>query len=909
MNKGLIIVILFFSLLSFNSFSQHNNSVSFELVTAKLNFKPGQTGTLIFKAKNLTNDSLFVESKIKLPERWRIISQVKPFSLSPGKQKILLLSFNVPSKYLAGDYSISYELIENGNANSIYAQLTKDVSVTEVVKIALEQLEAPDFVKAGETINASFILRNLGNTTQKVTIIPSNCELKTKENVEIAPGASSIINVETVTKKELLSANRKSIYITAKTATNVEEMLYCFVRVIPVLQTERDLYFRFPINFSSRFISKTNNGETQSGYQFEFSGAGDLDPEGKHHLEFSARGPNQFDVSLLGLNDQYSIAYKNNFMNIAVGDNSFSLTPLTESARYGFGIRNELNIIKNTTLGMFYMKPKYFSDVKSEYALYSLFNLKKNNTVGVYALNKVLNTPNNNESLFSITTELHPLEKTTIEAELSHGKGASGNDNAFRIMVNSQIKKLQLSSFFFKTGKDYPGYYSNSSFYSGFANYNLTKWLTIGISAREDYSNAKLDTLFATAPYSKQMMGLANFKLGKNMFFKGAVRKYERMDRMPVKKFHYESLSLNSNFSHKMKKVGYQVSGEYGLTQNFLLPKETSKKYTFRSSASIMYTPIKNNTIRATASYSSMNSFISDKQNNWIFGLSASSRISKSLKANLQIQSNYNIEDYYKNRNLLQFNLDYKFLKRHTVSANSFYTLFQNETEKPDYTFAISYSVNFGIPMKKIGEAGSLSGHVENLGVKSIEGLIIYMNGRSSITDENGDFSFKNIIPGSYTVFIDRTTTSMTDISSIPTPIDVEIRGNEETKLNFGLTSAVKLSGKIALKKTASISKLLDEGEVSVAHIVIELRNETESMRIITKPDGSFVFPLLRPGKWFFKIYTNSIDKQYVLDNDHFDLDLSPGETKILEINMSKKKRKIIFMNKNVNLSSDGKKK
>ena len=255
----------------------------------------------------------------------------------------------------------------------------------------------------------------------------------------------------------------------------------------------------------------------------------------------------------------------------------------------------------------------------------------------------------------------------------------------------------------------------------------------------------------------------------------------------------------------------------------------------------------------------------------------------------------------------MQFNVNYQFLKRHKISLNSFYTIFQHEVDNADLAISVSYSINFGIPMKKIAEAGSVSGQIKNLGVDTTEGIILYLNGRSRMTDENGNFFFKNIKPGRYSLLIDRSTISMFDITDVQTPIEVDVVGDEDTFVSFGLTKAAKVAGKVVLKEDNSISKLLDNEDTKIGNIVLELYRDDESIRIISDSNGSFDFPLVRPGEWILKIYKNGIGDQLKLEKDRFDLLLKPGETKSLNINVIRKKKHIIFMNNNINLSSGGK--
>ena len=677
---------------------------------------------------------------------------------------------------------------------------------------------------------------------------------------------------------------------------------------MPVNSDDNDLYHRFPVTLTARYLAKGKDNNYVGGYQLEARGIGTLDPEGIHRLEFIARGPNQFDLSLLGLYDEYMLNYSNNFMELKVGDNSYSFTPLTEYARYGRGVEQKISFLKNSNAGALYVTPRFYKNFDSEYGGYLNIGIYKKNALGFYYLKKKFKDEGDAD-LYSVIANLQPFERTSIEMEASYGEKDGLSDNGYRVNINSQFSKISLNSYFFHTGKDYPGYYKNSDFYSGNLNYYATKWLSFGLSARQDFMNAQVDTLLMTSPFSKNYQGLMNIRIGKRMFFKTYVRKYERKDRSPQEKFHYETMSVNASFTHRMKRFGYNLEGEVGNTRNYLLEPGSDEKNTFRGSGNIYWQPSDRHSIQSFVTYTNVNSFISDQEeNNFIFGLTASSMLAKNLRANLQLQNSYSIEEYYRNRNLLQFNVDYRFLKRHRLALNSYYTIFQNEVSNPDFSISLSYSLTLGVPLKKIAEAGSIAGKIENKGIDDIDRIILNVGGQSAITDENGIFHIKNLKPGEYNVLIDRSTINMTDIPDIATPIKVMVEPNQETILNFGMTKAAKITGTIQVESSGNSILATDETNSPIGHLVLELHHENESIRIISDGEGHFSFPQVRPGKWFLKVYSNGLDKQYVIKKDSFNFDLLPGEQKEVTVEIQKKKRNIIFINNNVNLSSGGNK-
>ncbi|MBN1821846.1 MAG: hypothetical protein JW833_14085 [Prolixibacteraceae bacterium] len=886
-------------------FPQTENSITIEFTSDSKDLSPGKIHSLVFKIRNNSNSTKSIQPYLTLPPDLKLISELRQLKIVAGAQQILIISFNIPAKYDAGNYNLSLRLVDPVSPSKSLADFSTEITVKEEALITMELIQSPEYVKAGEDIEASYIVRNIGNTTETITLSSLNCHIEGNEKLRLAPGTSSVVNVHLETDENLQFPAKASFYLSAGSPKIENAQVYGFVRVLPVKFQENDLFHRLPVSLTSRYLVKGRNGIYVSGYQFEAKGSGTIDPEGIHKIDFIARGPNQFDLSLLGLYDEYALNYSNKFMELKLGHNSYSMTPLTEYSRYGAGIEQKFRFLKTSEAGILYLSPRFNSHFDYEYGAYANIGIYKRNSLGFYFLKKK-QSDGSDIDLYSVTANLQPFERTSVELEASQGKKENISDNAFRLELNTQFNRISMSSSLYHTGKNYPGYFTNTNFYTGYINYYTTRWLTIGLSARQDFANAQVDTLLLTAPFSRHYQALVNIKTGKRMFLKTFLRKYERKDRSPTQKFHYETTSVNTSLSHHMKKMGYSIEGEYGKTTNYLLPENNNIKNTYRSSLYLYFQPGIKHNFQGFITYTNINSFISDQdENNLIYGLTASSTIAHNLRANLQLQNTYSVEEYYRNRNLVQLMIDYQFLKRHKFSLNSFYTIFQNELSKADFSVSLSYSVTFGIPLKQVAEAGTLSGKIIDSGIGIIEGIIINLAGQTALSGPDGSFYFKNLKPGKYNLLIDRSTLDMNDIPDIETPIEVEIFGGQETVINFGITKAARLSGSFELENGEDTQ---EDEDFIVGNIVLELHRDNESLRIISDENGNFTFPFIRPGKWFLKVYNNGIDKQFILKKDNFDFDFQPGEIKDIKIVVQKKKRSIIFINNSINLSSGEKK-
>jgi hypothetical protein len=871
------------------------NDIGAELLNKDLNAHPGKVFNLLYQLHNLSDTILIVKTTPALPQGIRLVMQPGDISMEPGAYFLQMVSIMISSTFQAGQTPLDI-LFKNAVSDSLLYQETIPLKIVEIENISFELTEINSYVMSGEEISASYLLRNTGNNIRKILIEPYNCLLLTPETVELAPGETSTVRIKAETSKGNTGTSVYAISVQAFLSENIKIRDFRSVTVFPVKESAADLFFRYPVTLSARYLSRGRDGKYNSGYQLEAQGDGYLDVDKKHKLEFMARGPNNYDLSFLGLYDEYYISYKNKNIESFAGSKSYSSTPLIESSRYGMGFENKFITNKGSEIGFFYVEPRFFRNIKNEMAAYADFRILKQNSIGVHHMIKTMSHTMEDARITSFTANLEPFFRTSAEVEYSLGTYLNEKDDAYRIYMNSQHKMISLSGSVIKSGKNYPGYYSNSTFYNGNINLNITKSLSMNFSAREDFSNASTDTLLNVSPFSKSYMAMINYRLNRFIDFRSYYIKYERKDRMPVRQFDYATESLNAWINHNFNKFSYQAGGEYGNTTNKLLSHGLDdRQNSFRLNLNAQYKPSYSFNIQGFTSYTNINSFIASSQKNWIWGFAAHGMLTQNLRTNFQVQNSFAIEDYHRNRNLFQFAMEYSFLKSHKISAQTFYTLFQGETAKPDYSASITYSVQIGSPLKKILEAGTLAGIITGIEGEPLKGIILNVNNKTAITGENGDFRFKTVMPGQHHLTIDRRNLAMDEILSIPAPLIVDVFSDRETKVNLNIVKASKLLGKFSIKVTESDIPTLSPQTQNLGNLVIEMRDDLETLRMRTNSDGRFEYAQLRPGKWILQVYKNSIDQQYVLNQEFFELILLPGETQKIDIELAPKTRTIVF--------------
>ncbi|QIA09784.1 SPOR domain-containing protein [Draconibacterium halophilum] len=896
----LIIVLL--SSLNFGVCAQSARNVNVRFVKNEVAVLPGKVVNLAFVTQNQSSDSIEVTHEFSIPDRWVVITRPGKLSLQPNEKKLSIVSIRAPFDCPVGSYPIQINKMKADVGINLSSQIVQ-VKILEIENITFQLIEQQNHILAGENISATYLIRNLGNTDKKLYINASNCDLVGSPDVKLDPGESTQIQITKPTSEELFESKTESFTVRAQVGERILESVYASTMVLPSRKAKKDLFFRFPVKASVSYLSTNRGGNYESAKQFQIDGNGTLDPEGKHRLGFMARWPNNTNLSFLGLYDQYYLSYSNKNIDLFLGEKSYTVTPLTEASRFGRGVEAKFLLKNGFGAGFFYVKPRFYEDIENEFSVFAGFDFNSKNNISFYYLGKKYQESNDPVQLFSFVTELNPFKRTKVDLELSRGMVDDETSNAIRSSINSQFSIFQISGIYFNVGKNYPGYYSNSKFFSTNINARISQKMSVSFNAREDFGNAQLDTFFVTAPYSKSIQGSLNYRISQGGNVKIYWREFESKDRLIKDKFHYKTDSWNLEYGHRYKRIDYTLRGEIGETTNLLAETNKNIQNSFRASANLTYRFNSRNSVRLFGNWSNINQFVSGDQRRLMAGLAATSRISKNLRLNCYIQNAYDINDYYRNRNLMQLNLDYKFLKKHTFSLRSFYTIFKNEVDNPEFTLSATYSYSLGIPIKQIVKAGKIRGRITNQLGEPVSDVFIRISSETAVTDRNGEYEFKLLSPGRQLLTIDRARLDIGEIPNIPMPLEVEIIENEETEINIQIQKGARLSGQIKLGESAL--SVLNDQSAQPDNILIELKSNLETYRITTNKEGEFTFPLVRPGEVLFRIYTNTIPAGYSAAQSTYTFHLNPGEQREVDIVLESKKKKIIFKSQNTTLSAN----
>lgn len=882
-----------------------------DFVNKKDSLLPGTSTSISFTIENTAPESKIYDLKVETSS-----SHITPI-LTNGELKILaneksvyIVPLKIATETPQGKYSVFLSGIEKNTGEKFVKSSAFFVSGTR--KISLTTLHYPEFVKAGETIKATFLLKNNGNLSENLILESKNAVVEENTSLVLPPGESKIITINKITNPDLGKNEYQNLNLSVYSPDNSSEnqTAYTSVKIISVKPVEEDIFHRFPVAASISFIGMRNRGEYDDGFQGEVYSKGSLDKDNKNLLEFHAITKNPVEFNSFTQYEEYFVNYKRDNFFVHLGDKNYSSSFLTEYARYGRGAEIRFDL-KKISFGGFYNHPRFFRDIKDEFNVYSKFKIAKESEITAGYLYKIPRTENvdvsfsnfrldSNAHLPYVAGKFQLTKNFEISGEASYSKTDKTDGNAFILQAIASFEKITGNVMYMKASPEYAGYFNNTNTFNGNFQYKLSKKINVLATYVQDARNFQRDTLFLAAPYRKFLQYGIQYrylKSGSVMFYNGFQR-YE--DRLMPKEFDYKERFFKVSIDQQIGIFQLNLEGQFGKIDNYLTGfSGNSSFYT----ANIGFEKFKTS-FNIYGSYAITSRYQLQNQKQVYYGARILNRFSDTTSFSLFYQNNYMPEDYYTDRNLFEILFHQQIFRGHEIDLSGRYTLQRGELGNKDFIFSLRYTLRMNVPTQKIAEYTTLSGNIKNLGVKKVDGIRLMLGNHLSITDRSGNFIFKNVIPGDYVLEMDRSTTEISDIPDVNVPASLVLT-EKENIFNFGLTSAANIEGNIEYSENqASFAQLaIKKDKKKKENLIIEASNGDQTYRKMAVIGENFDFTYLRPGEWKVKIYRNGLDKRYKIPIDEFRFNLKPSEIKKLTIHVIKQQTEVKYQQETIKVS------
>ncbi|MFZ5565059.1 MAG: hypothetical protein ACOZBW_13505 [Thermodesulfobacteriota bacterium] len=902
--------------------------------------EPGKILSFAFRVTNRSDVRVPVRETVELPDGWRLVMPLLDLELEPGESVTRMVVVQVSRAAPAGEYEFLYAATgrdDYGLADRAEAR----VAVMPVYGLVLQvEDRPPDRMVAGESVTFRARLLNQGNSDMAVTMetkfTNNGRAVITPDAFRLPPGASQVLEISATADPGEDRLRRSHVAITARTDQTVSgrpvgARLSLPVDVVP-LAAGQDMYYRYPLKLFSR-LGGDDNG---SAMQFGLQGNGFVDEGRQRHLEFLVQAPDRHEESALGRRDEYWLRYKESFLSVKAGDQSYGLSELTSWYRYGRGAGADLFPTDSPAgAGVYYVEDRWTSQQRNDTGAYIAFTPRPETTVRVNYLDLDYEAwqtePAARDTIFSLQGETDLLFAHHLEAEAAFsdtGRQDAESDEAWRMELRSPkggSVRYDLSGR--RAEPDYAGRYPDSASYTGSASFPVVPGLRANTYYGRYERNLDKDPLKITAPRENLYRAGLDAQLPYRWYASVDYDHYDREDGLPVPTYRFAEHGVTLGAGRTTDRYGYRAEARRGWTEdrltgddyggwNYSLYGTLNPHQNFFLSAFTTFgddnSPGESRLLRRGRSYGgtlrwtpgrSFSAWVNFSRNDQTFP-------DEPLRERVET-------DYW------SAGLNWKSARGQTLEVSARRS--DGNHRDADTSYFVTWTLPFDMPLGRKKSVGALTGRVfraDQPEGPGVAGAVVYVDGTAAVTDSDGRFVFRTLKPTTYEVRVDDRSIGIDSVPAVVGPIAMSVNGGKTTTGDIALTASGSLSGKVALAKVSGANghtggngtngthvvgsgtngnghhdeeEMLNPSE-GLANILVELSRPEDTRRTVTDANGNFLFQRLLPGTWTLKVYTHNLPAQHVLEKERQVIVIDPGTQAQATVNVVPRLREIKFI-------------
>lgn len=885
---------------------------------------PGTVVTASFLVTNHTAEREEVWESAEAAGTLQLVSPAPaslPLSgeLDPRESEPRIVAVAVPAGCPAGPYQVRYEAgARRHPALSDADSFT--VVVAPVQKLQVMVWQKPDGAIAGDPYSLEFRVLNRGNVAVDLdftlTTTPDSAVALEPRRLALPAGASGVLRAKVLPPGDLRTITSQSVVLRGRQAglgsqpTLTSQTVV--VRVLPRMTGTYDPYNRLPVRLTLGTLGAWGPSSALRLW-FEASGSGTIDEAGSRHVDFFVRAPDTRRVERFGLREEYHLAYRDPNWTLRLGDAAFSLSPLTESVRWGRGAQGTFTYGKGAVGLLHVTDPDGTIGPETggflSYQLLQAVKLQAN----VLRKEATGDWKGPEGTLYSLQAAANPGRWLTLGVEYGMSEGArdgqsSRTGSAYRVDVAGLLPRgIQYSLQKIRAGRDYFGYYHESDTFAGDVVVPLTQRLRGHVSLRGYENNLSGDGPETTAARERFAQAGLSYNLGSA----NARLEYERLSRRD------ELTPSDYDYTQKLVRLGLGLSGRPGSVQAYAARGVLEDRVTgstrddleqYSVYAHVRPTDKQTYSLFARTGH---DGFTGSPQRTKSVGVDATWLLPGPVRASLGWRRDD--PQHRSGANQGYANLVWERPNGQALNARFERTQGPSEDRSAGY---ISYSVPFGIPVSKKRSIGALRGRVHEGGTPDapgIPGAIVYVEGATAVTDARGEFLFPALKPGSYQLFVDAKSIGLGRVPTLKLPKPVAVRPAEEERIDIGVVAAARLCGRVLVSRPEGAAPVrqvegkrvllgsLEQGGRDVRsgqregleNLLLELSDGDEVRRELTDASGLFCFRDLRPGTWTLRPRAEGVPAQHEFEHERLSAVLSPGSDARIEIKVVPKTRTI----------------
>jgi hypothetical protein len=873
---------------------RQESSVVCSAVQSQIEAKPATIAAVSIKVTNLTSEQQTYDATIDLPAGWKPVIREFPFEIKAGDSDVRLITFSIPSDAPAHRYEIRYSVRDH--ASPVHeAVASTEVNVVRVVQLDLKLLQAPRFVIAGTMFETVVLVTNQGNSAGYVQLsFQSSCDFPIRLDstmINLAPKETRQVELY-VTSDEKSGKVNHILEIEAKSRqdTTIRVKISSGVEIIPRTTKLEEEYLIYPVSLRLREVGQDGKFAAQA----EVYGYGSLNEKKTDRLEFLFRAPETQTISTLGERDEYRISYRRDSLELYAGDQNYSLSTLTETGRYATGIGGSAQI-GAISGGGFYNTTRWTTSSQKEIGGFVNYDIMKRATLGVNYLSK---REQFSSDIMSVRGLFKPITGSILDLEYGTGVKDNKHDDAYAALLRGNQRWIAYDLRFVHAGPNFGGYYRDIDFFSSSINLQPLRNVRVETYMRLENRNLAHDTNQVYAPHDASYQIGAGYSDYISIYYLNN----SQQDQSDSSKYKTREDAIRARIGYNFSIASINANMDIGTTRDELQIKKSPYK---RLALSASFSPISKQNYSTSFEYStSSDPYSGEDQKRLSANLSAWILFGESTQAQLNIYGSRVIASIEQTYTMFEASIEHVFPFNHKLTLHARLTNSTPSITNREAAYTFEYDIPIGIPVKRITAVGHLRGSIQDKRGKGIANVLINIDENAALSDRHGDFSFASLKPGSVFLTVDKASIGFDRITTQPMPMEVLVRGGEETNIALTVTRSVVITGNVVLF-SANEKGILDTSTALIdmggkSGVFLELSNDAETHRRVSDNKGRFLFADLRPGQWILKVVGGDIPEYYNIYPESIKIELLPGERKDVTIQLRPRKRTIKMLNENL---------
>lgn len=867
---------------------------------------PGAGVTAVFLIRNDAARGRELRTDLALPTGWRLATPDSPVMLGAHGAELRLLRIIVPGDASPGNYGIHYTA-SGAHGGAVLARDSLLVIVRAMHRLALQSLDAPELVLAGKSYRATFMVRNGGNVSTRVRIeLASSYSLPARvdsEIVHLAPGAARAVAVTVQTDQDATRPLRHRLDVVARSVadSSVAATAFALVDVIPRAGAGPPRFHRLPMTMT---LWATQPGDGLTG---EIRASGTLTDGGDDRIDLLLRGPGN-DQGLLGERDEYHVALTGSSYKLRLGDQSFRLSPLTESGRAGFGGAGELTIGR-ITAGGFMQRNRwtYGYTGEREEAGYLSARIAGRSTLGVTYLDR---SGYDAGKIWSVRSLLAPTASTAIEVEYGTGTGVEGTGAARSVLLTGAHRLVSYRVHALQADRDYPGAVRGVTYEDA----DISIRPVGGIELTGRFIDRTSSAFFLLSNGGDQHYRSVQGGIAFGQYLSAEYLRNQQDGEGEGSPFasayagREEAIRLRSGIAGR---IGSIFAGT--TLGHFQYGSDPQRHPYQRIFVQASLRPGEHSSYSASVERYHGSTIASPRSSDWVsaqvqaafqlwhgtrFRFSANGR-----RYGVDLPSTYGVVD-------AAWEQDLPF--GHRLTARARVVSFGGMRLRDASLLRVGYTIPIGLPVSPSHHSGRLIGRIYDAeSGDPIANALVRVGDRAQLSDESGRIEFSGLAPDTYYVHVDRQSLGGRRLSAKQDQLQLQVGKLETTHFELAMIHGARLTGTVRISAFASGSitggedgALVDSA--AMQGVIVALTGEDgKVLRRLTDARGHFTFAGLPPGRWTLSIPPEALPEHHRLQRERVPLDVAPDDTLEVELRVVPQRRSLHIV-ATVDLTAEG---